>query len=79
MAAAVTMAILAYSSLAVLAVAVLPEGCADWTEYIGNLGAYEGIEGLPTFYSAATPRKNSWEAPASLFWDLPPSGASSPV
>ena len=52
MAIAVLMAAFAYAALAVLAVSVLPEGCANWTEYIGNLGSYQGIEGLPTFFSA---------------------------
>ena len=52
MALAVIMAAFAYAALAVLAVTVLPEGCANWYEYISNLGSYSGIEGLPTFFSA---------------------------
>ncbi|MBR4537903.1 MAG: amino acid permease [Clostridia bacterium] len=42
----------AYAMLALLAVAVLPEGCASWTDYIFNLGSRQGIEGLPTFFGA---------------------------
>ena len=52
MAVAVIAAAFAYTALAVLAVAVLPEGCSSWTDYIFNLGNYDGIEGLPTFFSA---------------------------
>ncbi|WP_049945815.1 ATP-binding response regulator [Butyrivibrio sp. LC3010] len=44
----------AYSFLAIIAVSVLPGGVSDWTEYIGNLGKYNGLEGLPTFYAATT-------------------------
>ncbi len=52
MAAAVVTAAFAYAALALLAVSKLPEGCAGWTDYILNLGAYEGIQGLPTFFAA---------------------------
>ena len=52
LAAAVVAAGAAYAMLALLAVAVLPEGCASWTDYIANLGAYQGVEGLPTFFGA---------------------------
>ncbi len=52
MAIAVIAAAYAYSALAGLAVTVLPEGCSSWPEYIGNLGSYSGIEGLPTFFAA---------------------------
>ena len=51
--AAVIAAGMAYALLAVLAVTVLPEGCATWPDYIGNLDSFEGIKNLPTFYSAA--------------------------
>ena len=49
---AVAAAGFAYAALAVLAVSVLPEGCKSWTDYIFNLGSYNGIEGLPTFYAS---------------------------
>ena len=52
MAIAVIAASFAYTALAILAVAVLPEGCSSWTDYILNLSSYDGIEGLPTFFSA---------------------------
>ena len=52
MAIAVVMAGAAYALLALLAVSVLPEGCASWTEYIDNLGSYSDIRGLPTFHAA---------------------------
>ena len=42
----------AYALLALLAVAVLPEGCASWTDYIFHLDDYQGVEGLPTFFGA---------------------------
>ncbi len=48
---AVVAAALAYTFLAILAVSTLPAGCADWSEYIGNLDSYEGLEGLPTFHA----------------------------
>ncbi len=54
MAVAVVTAGVAYAALALMAVCALPEGCASWTEYIGNLGSYQGIRGLPTFFSAET-------------------------
>ena len=38
-----------YIFLALLAVSVLPEGCANWFEYIENLENYQNYEGLPTF------------------------------
>ncbi len=52
LAVAVVTAGAAYAMLALLAVAVLPEGCASWVDYIFNLGSYSGVEGLPTFFSA---------------------------
>ncbi|MBR0367810.1 MAG: amino acid permease [Clostridia bacterium] len=54
MAAAVVTAAVAYAGLALLAASALPEGCAGWTDYIGNLGDYSGVRGLPTFYAAET-------------------------
>ncbi len=52
LAASVIAAGAAYVLLALLAVAVLPEGCASSTDYILNLDRYSGVEGLPTFYNA---------------------------
>ena len=51
MAAAVLAACIAYGTLAVLAICVLPEGCTGWTDYIFNLASYSGIQGLPTFHT----------------------------
>ena len=52
LAAAVIAAGAAYAMLVLLAVAVLPEGCSSWTDYILRLDHYSGVEGLPTFFSA---------------------------
>ncbi len=41
-----------YVALALMAAGTLPEGCSDWTSYIGALGSFSGLEGLPTFFSA---------------------------
>jgi len=54
MAIAITAAAFSYAALAILAVTVLPEGCSSWVEYIRNLGNYDGIEGLPTFFASET-------------------------
>ncbi|MBR0227797.1 MAG: amino acid permease [Clostridia bacterium] len=54
LAVAVVTAGAAYAMLALLAVAVLPEGCASWTDYIFGLGSRQGIEGLPTFFGASS-------------------------
>ena len=48
---ALTTAAAAYIVLAELAVSVLPEDCADWTEYLNSLGRRGGLEGLPTFHA----------------------------
>ncbi len=52
LAVAVITAGAAYAMLALLAVSVLPEGCASWTDYIFSLSNHQGIEGLPTFFGA---------------------------
>ncbi|MCR4909329.1 MAG: APC family permease [Lachnospiraceae bacterium] len=39
-----------YITLALMAALALPEGCSSWTEYIGNLGSFTALQGLPTFY-----------------------------
>ena len=43
---------LCYILLAVLAVSVLPEGYADWQDYIHALGDQEGLASFPVFYAA---------------------------
>ncbi|MBR7024610.1 MAG: amino acid permease [Selenomonadaceae bacterium] len=48
---AVVAAALAYTFLTLLAVSTLPQGCANWTEYIKDIDSYEGLEGLPTFHA----------------------------
>ena len=53
-AAALVTGAVTYILLAGMAVAALPEGYADWTEYIADLGNLEGLEGLPTFHAAGT-------------------------
>ncbi len=45
--------IAAYSLLALIAVAALPEGVGSWPEYISNLKDYSGLAGLPTFNSVS--------------------------
>jgi signal transduction histidine kinase/CheY-like chemotaxis protein len=52
LAVAVITAGAAYAMLALLAISVLPEGCASWTDYIFGLSNHQGIEGLPTFFGA---------------------------
>ena len=51
-AASLTAGALAYIILTEMAALVKPEGYADWTGYIGDLGNQEGLVGLPTFYAA---------------------------
>ena len=38
--------------LVLLAVTALPEGCADWTDYVGRLGSFDGLAAQPTFHAA---------------------------
>ncbi len=52
MAVAVICAAAAYSLLVLLAVTALPEGCADWTDYVGRLGSFDGLAAQPTFHAA---------------------------
>ena len=54
MVVAIVAAAVAYALLALLAVLALPEGCATWYDYISNLGSYDGMAGLPTFFAADT-------------------------
>mgnify|MGYP002626698008 CR=1 FL=1 len=39
--------------LTLISVAYLPAGYNNWSEYIDNLSRFEGLEGLPTFYSVS--------------------------
>ena len=52
MAVALVVASLTYMFLTLLATTALPEGCASWTDYIGNLGDFSGLAGAPTFFAA---------------------------
>ena len=54
MAAAVVTSAVAYTLLALLAAAALPEGFASWPEYIASLDSLDGLQGLPTFYAVST-------------------------
>ncbi len=49
---AIITGVMAYSFMALMAVARLPEGCANWMQYLENLGSYHGYESLPTFNTA---------------------------
>ena len=51
MISAIIAGVISYILLTFTAGTVLPEGCADWTEYIARLGSYEGIEGIPVFFA----------------------------
>ena len=51
MASAIFCGMVVYILLSILSVAVLPEGCANWQDYIKNLADYSGMEGIPTFYA----------------------------
>ena len=48
---AVVAAALVYTFLTLLAISTLPEGCANWSDYLDNLGKYEGLATLPTFHA----------------------------
>ena len=48
---AVVAAAVVYTFLAILAISHLPPGCSNWVEYIKNLEHFDGLSGLPTFYS----------------------------
>ena len=54
MAIAVVTAAAAYILLVLLAVTALPEGCANWVEYISSLSKRSGLESQPTFFAAHT-------------------------
>ncbi len=42
---------LVYVLLAEIAAGSVPEGCESWVSYIGNLGSFSGLKGLPVFFS----------------------------
>ncbi len=52
--AAVLTAGAAYALLVLMAVCILPEGCASWVDYINRLDEFSGITSMPTFYAAFT-------------------------
>ena len=54
MTAALVTAGIAYVLLTLTAVTALPEGCANWVEYISNLNKYSGVQSMPTFNAAFT-------------------------
>ncbi len=54
MALAVVAAVIAYVALVLLAVIVIPDGYADWGEYLSALAGLSGSKGIPTFNTAAT-------------------------
>lgn len=41
-----------YILLSLMAASCKPDGYANWSAYISDLGSHSGIEGLPTFYAA---------------------------
>ncbi len=43
---------LSYAMLTLCASMSIPDGFRSWTEYIGELSSFEGIQGLPTFHAA---------------------------
>ena len=51
MIAAVVAAVIAYSLMALNAVAILPSEFSSWPDYIGHLGELDGIRGVPAFNS----------------------------
>ena len=52
MAVALVTAAAAYTGLAVMAASALPEGCADWTEYVARMDDYSGVASQPAFFAA---------------------------
>ena len=52
--AAIIVTTLLYAAVFLLSVSVYPDRYGSWTEYIGDLGNLQGIEGLPAFYAAYT-------------------------
>ena len=54
MALALVAAAVAYIGLSVMAATAVPEGCANWTDYISKLDDWSGIASQPTFFAAKT-------------------------
>ena len=44
---------ISYILLTFLAVSYVPEGFGSWNEYVASLSSFDGLEGLPTFYSVS--------------------------
>ena len=51
MSAALVCGTIVYVLLTQMAIMILPEGYADWTDYIADLGNLSGLPGLPTFFA----------------------------
>ena len=49
---AIIMAGFAYSAMALVSVAAVPDGFSSWMYYFSNLGEMRGAESVPTFYAA---------------------------
>ena len=45
---------LAYTSMALVSVAAVPDGFSSWQEYISGLDGLSGVAAVPTFYAAKT-------------------------
>ena len=52
MLAALLTGALTYIMLTLSAAMAVPDGYADWGEYISALAGIDGVKGLPTFYAA---------------------------
>ena len=49
---AIIVAGIAYTAMAVVSISSVPDGYADWTEYIADLGRLSNEKAVPTFYAA---------------------------
>ena len=52
MTAALFTSVIAYALLSQIAIARIPDVYGNWQQYIGDLGSFRGIEGIPTFNAA---------------------------
>ena len=43
---------LAYTAMAIVSIASVPDGYSDWTQYFANLGSLSDVRAVPTFYAA---------------------------
>ena len=44
----------AYSAMALISVASVPDGFSSWQEYVGGLNTLSGLESVPTFFAAGS-------------------------